>query len=168
MFCSNCGTMLNEDSTYCFKCGKKVKSEEKKVVVEEVVQQPIVQSQVQQYVASNRSGVATASLVLGIIDIVFVVFACFLTFSFSIYLIDNHSSYYYYLSDSEVIENITTVVLITILPFIMSVTGLPLGIFSNTKSKDNKGSKIAGIILNSITLFLCIVQVIAVVLITFS
>ena len=50
----------------------------------------------------------------------------------------------------------------------MSVTGLPLGIFSNTKSKDNKGSKIAGIILNSITLFLCIVQVIAVVLITFS
>ena len=161
MFCSNCGTRLNEDSTYCFKCGKKVKAEKKEVVVEENVQ-------TQQYYESNRSGAATASLVLGIIDIVFVVFACFLTFSFSIYLIDNHSSYYYYLSDSEVIENITTIVLITILPFIMSITGLPLGIFSNTKNKDNKGSKIAGIILNSITLFLCIVQVIAVMLITFS
>lgn len=168
MFCSNCGTKLNQDSTYCSKCGKKVKTEKKEVVVEEEVKQPIVQSQVQHYVAPNRSGAATASLVLGIIDIVFIVFACFLTFCFSAYVIDSHSSYYYYSSDSEVIENIVTVILINILPFIMAVTGLPLGIFSNTKNKDNRSAKTAGIILNSITLFLCIVQIVVVFLITFS
>ncbi len=157
MFCFNCGNSLNEGSKFCPNCGMKVK--EDKV---------IVQSQTEQYVTTNRSGLATASLVLGIIDVVFVVFSCLLTVSFSAYIIDKHASILYHLTDSEVVENIATVILINILPFLMAATGLPLGLFSNVKNKDNKGFKIAGIILNTITVFLCIIQLIVVVSLTFS
>lgn len=151
MYCSNCGSKVNENAVVCVKCGAAVNRND-------------VQTKNNSYIEpsqKNTSGAATASLVLGIIGLVIGVITFIIFMLYYGYAVGNykHSYYdYFYNYGSKQSEILITSVAIMFLPGILSIIGLPLGIFS--KIKANKGSKIAGIVLNIITLILSIIPIV--------
>ncbi len=156
MYCSNCGAKINENAVVCVKCGAAV--EGKKVV------QPQVSNSVN--APKNSSGAATASLVLGIIGLVIGVIMFFLSMCFYAYALETYrDSIYSYFSSYDATESIITVIVLMFLPALLSIIGLFLGIFSSTKGKTNKGAKIAGLVLNIITIVLCIIPIVLVAMI---
>ena len=151
MYCSNCGAKVNENAVVCVKCGAAVNRNN----VQTINNAYLEPSQ------KNTSGAATASLVLGIIGLVIGVITFIIFMLYYEYAVGNykHSYYnYFYTFGSKQTEMLITSVSMMFLPGVLSIIGLPLGIFS--KIKENKGAKIAGIILNIITLILSIIPIV--------
>lgn len=148
MFCSNCGARINENASFCVKCGTKV-------VDESVPVNNQVTSTINTVQQNPRSGAATSSLVLGILGVVFSVISLLISLVLFYNMNRNYDIFYRGYSEEGLIASI----IIIFIPAILSLTGFMLGLFSSTKKKINKGSKIAGIILNTIAIIICTVQV---------
>lgn len=114
VFCSECGKKINKGENFCTSCGAKV--ENVNVKNDNVKKENVV---------VQKSGLRTASIVLGIIGIVF-----------------------------------SLMVVLSPIAFILSVVGLILGICAVKRVRN-----VAGILLNSIGLFLSIIMVILFVLV---
>lgn len=149
-YCSNCGEQIDEKAVICVKCGVPVSNNSI--------------SGMQNYSQSNRvqthgHGAATASLVLGIIGLIISI----ITLIVSIVFFIGYSAYRYdYIYNYDPLENAGKIVLaigLTILPGLLSLIGLPLGIFCK-----KGGPKIAGIVLNSIAIVFCFLQVVLIVI----
>lgn len=143
-YCSNCGEQIDEKAVICVKCGVPVNNNMN--VAPSYNHAPVQPKQ--------GNGAATASLVLGIIGII----AAFITLIIAICIFAYHKNYtvydYYSYSAFETSAKIGVCILLTTLPGILSLIGLPLGCFCK-----KGGPKIAGIVLNAITLVMCIAQV---------
>ena len=144
-FCSNCGEKIDERAVVCPKCGVPVNGE----------------SMIQTTSAPKQGhGAATASLVLGIIGliagVISVIVAAVLAF-FAFGFTSEYSSYDYYSTVSAVDSavRIGSCIAVVFIPGILSLIGLPLGCFCR-----KGGPKIAGIVLNTITLVLCIADIV--------
>ena len=151
MYCSNCGAKINENAIVCVKCGAAVDGRRIDAI------QPVMQNYVP--VPSNNSGAATGSLVLGIISVVFSVITFFIAMGYYTVM---EKSYHnpFSVGNQNIEEAIITILIIVAIPGIMSIIGLFLGVFAGIK--DNKGAKIAGIILNLITIVLCVIPIVLV------
>ena len=141
-YCSNCGEQIDEKAVVCVKCGVPVSG-----VSTETDTTPV---------KTNKSGAATASMVLGILGLIAAVISLIITigivaFSSSIFY-DGYGSYATELTITKIIVSCVLVVI----PGILSLIGLPLGIFCRRGS----GSKIAGIILNAISILICVADVV--------
>ena len=162
MFCKNCGTKVDSGAKFCINCGAAIK---KDVSENNIVSEPEVKNapkEVVHQVQKNSSGIATASLVLGIIGIsigviMFIIFMLYYAYNMQVQS-SNIRDYMYYDSNSRMYETLYGAIGMMLLPGLLSLIGLPLGIFA--KSKFNKGSKIAGIILNTITIVLCAIAIV--------
>lgn len=144
-YCSNCGAEIDEKAVICVKCGVPVSGSN--------VSQP------QNTTQKSGHGGATASLVLGIIGLVFAIISLLISLGV-VYSTSYVSSYYYddYSTGFDVARLISALLIIA-LPGILSLIGLPIGIFC----KRGSGAKIAGIILNAIAILICAADVIMIV-----
>ena len=169
-FCSNCGEQIDEKAVICVKCGVPVGNSAISNNYNQSNDQNYNQGYDQNYnqgyqttnVQKQGHGAATASLVLGIIGLIASVITLIIaiciyfyytatTYDYGIY------SYSYRTFDSAV--KITLSIFLTFIPGILSLIGLPLGAFCR-----KGGPKIAGIVLNTITLVICIIQVVLIVI----
>lgn len=133
-YCSNCGKEINENAAICLNCGAAVK---KDFNVE----------------AKPSNGTGKASMVLGIISIIAAAIALFLGIAVRAYLTGTiEGRIERYSSEFEATRLGLHILLLT-LPAVLSVIGLPLGIANKNKA----ASKTAGIVLNAITLIICVI-----------
>ncbi len=134
MFCSNCGSKTNENETFCSNCGTSLKPN----IANNTVQNVYVKHSV------PGNGLSIAGMVLGIVAIVFgLIYAMALTTTeFKIDMA---------LYSRDVVPYAFGMILI---PSVLALVGLPLSISGCSKNKN--GKNITGIILNSITILLCI------------
>ena len=154
-YCSNCGEQMDEKAVICVKCGVPVNGGST------ITQSTSTQNSVP--APKKGNGAATASLVLGIIGlicgvisvIIAVVLAVFV-FGFTSTVTSTYDYYSGYSVASAVDSSVRIIscVAICFIPGVLSLIGLPLGCFCR-----KGGSKIAGIVLNAITLVLVIVDV---------
>ena len=154
-YCSNCGEQIDEKAVICVKCGVPVNGSN--TINQTVTQTP---TQTTTNVQKKGSGAATASLVLGIIGLICGVISIIIAAVLVFFVYDFSSAYssYDYYSTYSVIDTsarILTTVAICFIPGVLSLIGLPLGCFCR-----KGGPKIAGIVLNAITLVLVIVDVV--------
>lgn len=152
-YCSNCGEKMDEKAVICVKCGVPVSGES-----------TVTQSTTSQPAPKKGNGAATASLVLGIIglicgviSVIIAVVLAFFVFGFTSTVTSSYDYYSGYSVASAVdsTARIVACVLVAFLPGVLSLIGLPLGCFCR-----KGGPKIAGIVLNAITLVLVIVDVV--------
>ena len=106
--CSKCGKKLKKGELFCSECGTKIKNSNTNTK-KETNKKPV---------KKNKEGLLTASLVIGIISIIF-----------------------------------SAILNVLIVP--LAILGLIFGIVG--KSSKGKGKKIAGIVLNSLALFIAII-----------
>ena len=145
-FCSNCGEKIDERAVVCPKCGVPVSGES--TITQSTTTAP-----------KQGHGAATASLVLGIIGLIcgvisVIVAICVYAFYTGVSAYDAYRTYAAYSTvDNSVRIGIT--ILVSLIPGILSLIGLPLGCFCR-----KGGPKIAGIVLNIITLVLVIADII--------
>ena len=130
-FCSNCGSEITENAIICVKCG--------------------VPTDKFNYVKPKRPGrgLSIASMVLGIISI-------FYGSAFAIGPIIMFTTGDFYIGNY--IEKLIFAIIYHFWPLAISITGLSLGIASRFKIKN--GMNMTGIILNSITIMLCVISII--------
>lgn len=145
-YCSNCGEQVDEKAVICVKCG---------VPINNGMQQPMYN---QPSVPKQSHGAATASLVLGILGVIaavitLIIAICIYAYYSSVDVYDIYSSY----NAFETSTKIGVCIFLSVIPGILSLIGLPLGCFCR-----KGGPKIAGIVLNTITLAICIIQVVLV------
>ena len=152
-YCSNCGEQMDEKAVICVKCGVPVSGES-----------TVTQSTTSQSAPKKGNGAATASLVLGIIGLICGVISVIIAVVLAIFVFGFTSTvtstydYYSGYSVASAVDStarIVACVAICFLPGILSLIGLPLGCFCR-----KGGPKIAGIVLNAITLVLVIVDVV--------
>ena len=148
-YCSNCGEQIDEKAVICVKCG---------VPVNGVNSVNNSYNQVNA-VPKQGHGAATASLILGIIGIIAAVITLIIAICVFVYYrnytVYDYDYYYSTVSALESSVKIGICILLTFLPGILSLIGLPLGCFCK-----KGGPKIAGIVLNTITLAICVTQII--------
>ena len=148
-YCSNCGEQIDEKAVICVKCGVPVNSSNQ-----------ANNNYNQTNVAPKQGhGAATASLILGILGLIAAAITLIIAICIFVYY-RNYSVYdydYYYgaVSAIESSVKIGICILLSALPGILSLIGLPLGCFCK-----KGGPKIAGIVLNTITLAICVIQVV--------
>lgn len=144
-YCSNCGEQIDEKAVICVKCGVPVASNSS------------AQTTYNQSTTPKQGhGAATASLILGILGVIAAVITLIITICVAVYYSSN--SYYSYYDVYTVIDTsvkIGLVIVLTAIPGILSLIGLPLGCFCR-----KGGPKIVGIILNTIALAICVIQVV--------
>ena len=133
-YCSNCGREVNPNALVCLNCGVALRNDFKK---EE----------------NPSNGTGNASMVLGIISIIVSSIALFLALAVRAYLTGTIEGRIEVYSSDFNATRIGLYILLLTLPLILSIIGLPLGFASKNKS----ASKNAGIVLNSITLVICII-----------
>ena len=165
MFCTNCGSKIEKKDSFCPNCGtptkeKKVEKEVKNEENDMIYTQPVNMQQgyayPPQYVIYAKpkipgNGSSIAGMVLGIIAAVYGFAALVSPFS------DDFKE-----TISEYEPHVTAFAFgIALIPFVLSVTGLPLSISGFLKQKN--GKNVSGIILNSIALVLAITAFILVV-----
>ena len=141
-YCSNCGAQIDEKAVICVKCGVPVAS------AGTIQQQTNVPS------GNSGHGASTASLVLGILGVISAV----ITLLIAIGIVSYNSSSYYgvyssYSSEYD-LEKLITALFLVAVPGILSLIGLPLGVFC----KRGSGAKIAGIVLNIIAISICVIE----------
>lgn len=147
-FCRNCGAQIDEKAVICVKCGVPVSGSN-------ISQDTNVNIQTKK--AGN--GAATASMVLGIIALIASVITFFISLAIIMYSKDSFEiQVYSAFSSSYDAEKIGLAIGLTFLPGILTLIGLPLGLFCR-----KGGSKVAGIILNLISLIICIIQVVIII-----
>jgi len=172
-FCSNCGEQIDEKAVICVKCGVPVGNSAISNNYDQNYNQNYNQNYDPNYnsnynqsyqnnVPKQGHGAATASLVLGIIGLIASVITLIIaiciyfyyaatTYDYGIY------SYSYRTFDSAV--KVSVCIFLTFIPGVLSLIGLPLGAFCR-----KGGPKIAGIVLNTITLLICIIQVVLIIM----
>ena len=133
-YCSNCGAEVNENAAVCIRCGYALKKQENITV------QP-------------ASG-GKASMVLGIISIVFTAIGFFLTICVQSYLTSTYEGRIQRLATNFDSTKIGLMILFLTVPGILSLVGFILGL----ANKGKNGSKTAGIVLNAISLILCVIM----------
>ena len=134
-YCSNCGAEVNENAAVCLRCGYALKKQESTPV------QPA------------QGG--KASMVLGIISIVFTAIGFFLTICVQSYLTSTYEGRIQRLATNFDSTKIGLMILFLTVPGILSLVGFILGL----ANKGKNGSKTAGIVLNAIALILSIIMV---------
>ena len=139
MYCPNCGAKVDEKAVVCVKCGVSLKKETNNT------NQP------------EKSGAATASMVLGILGLIFGVITLLIALGVSSYASNSlEMQLYGSISSSYEEEKLATAIGIIFLPGILSLIGFILAITSRGKVKN--GSNSAGLVLNIITIILCVIQ----------
>ena len=133
-YCSNCGAEVNENAAVCIRCGYALKKQENITV------QP-------------ASG-GKASMVLGIISIVFAAIGFFLAICVQSYLTSTYEGRIQRLATNFDSTKIGLMILFLTVPGILSLVGFILGL----ANKGKNGSKTAGIVLNAISLILCVIM----------
>ena len=133
-YCSNSGAEVNENAAICLRCGYALKKQESTPV------QP-------------ASG-GKASMVLGIISIVFAAIGFFLTICVQSYLTSTYQGRIQRLAPDFDSTKIGLMILFLTVPGILSLIGFILGL----ANKGKNGSKTAGIVLNAISLILCVIM----------
>ena len=145
-YCSNCGAQINEKAVICVKCGVPVNGSN----IQQSYNQPISN------VPKQGHGAATASLVLGILGLIASVITLIISIGLAAYYADSWSARLYsYVSATYTTEKIMISIFVSVVPGILSLIGLPLGLFCR-----KGGPKIAGIVLNAVALAICIIQVV--------
>ena len=143
-YCSNCGSEIDEKAVICVKCGVPVNNNMN--TVQNYNQAPAEPKQ--------GHGAATASLILGILGLIAGIITLLITLGIFFYYKENVSSYYSY-TTVDTTRKLILCLLLSAVPGILSLIGFPLGCFCK-----KGGPKIAGIILNVLTLVICVIQVI--------
>lgn len=142
-YCPKCGYELMEGSSFCAKCGYSVEINQG---------YSIKKTQNIENNEKKSSGASKASLILGIIAIVFSLISVFIAIGISGYYIQSvHSNSLNYHQELTYFK-IGAYVLLLPIPGILSIIGFFVGLGSRTKD----GLKIAGMILNLISILLCI------------
>ena len=136
-YCSNCGAEVNENVAVCVKCGFALKSNE-------VTTASNVQSQ------SSK-----ASMVLGILAVVFGAIAFLLVIAVQSYLTTTYDGRIQRLATNFESTRLGLMILFVTVPGILAVIGFILGLTNKVKG----GAKTAGIVLNAIALVLCIIMI---------
>ena len=156
MYCTNCGERVDDNASFCVKCGTPVYTEMS--TEKNNVSDVYYNSRTVKY---RRSGAATASLVLGIIAIIFTLFTFIGSIGMAVYAEKTlEVKVYSKLSSSFDAEKMMIALGLSLLPSILAIIGLCLAIGSRGKVKN--GANGAGIILNTITIIALIVQTIIV------
>lgn len=137
-YCSNCGAEVNENAAVCVKCGCALKTNDT------LTNQP------------TREQSSKASMVLGIIAIIFGAIAFLLVIAVQSYLTGSYEGRIQRLASDFERTRLGLMILFLPVPGILSVIGFILGLTNKVKS----GSKTAGIVLNAITLVLCVLMIV--------
>ena len=145
MYCSNCGTKVEENARFCANCGNALNGKEESITNNNSV---VVQS-------VPGSGAATASMVLGILAIIAGIIAFFIAVSISTYVNVSHLVHEY-ISYTYNDELMVMAIMVIFVPAVLSIIGFCLAISSRGKIKN--GSNTAGLVLNIITILLCIAE----------
>lgn len=145
-YCSNCGEQIDEKAVICVKCGVPVSNNS-------VTQNSY--NQVSNNVPKQGHGAATASLVLGILGLIAAVITLIIAICVYVYYSNLSYDVYYVVSAFDSSAKIGVCILLSVLPGILSLIGLPLGCFCK-----KGGPKVAGIVLNTIALAICVIQVV--------
>lgn len=139
-YCSNCGAEINENAVVCVKCGAAVTN--------------VNNSLQNNNINSNNS--SKSSMILGIVAIIFGVISFICALCVNSYLTGTFEGRLQrYAADFEATKMGLYILLIPI-PAILSIIGFLLGVFDKNKSN----SKTVGIILNTITIVICIIEII--------
>ena len=133
-YCSNCGAEVNENAAVCVRCGFALKK-----------------SQIQS--VQEQSG-GKASMVLGIIAIILAAVGFFLTIAVQSYLTSSYEGRIQRISTDFETTRIGLMILLLAVPGILSLVGFILGL----ACKGKNSSKTAGIVLNALSLLLCIIM----------
>ena len=136
-YCSNCGAEVNENAAVCVKCGFALKSNE-------VSSTGNVQQQ-----SSN------ASMILGILAVVFGAIAFLLVIAVQSYLTTTYDGRIQRLATNFESTRLGLMILFLPVPGILAIIGFILGLTNKVKG----GAKTAGIVLNAIALVLCILMI---------
>lgn len=136
-YCSNCGAEVNENAAVCVKCGFALKTNE-------VSSTGNVQQQ-----SSN------ASMILGILAVVFGAIAFLLVIAVQSYLTTTYDGRIQRLATNFESTRLGLMILFLPVPGILAVIGFILGLTNKVKG----GAKTAGIVLNAIALVLCIIMI---------
>jgi len=136
-YCSNCGAEVNENAAVCVKCGFALKTNE-------VSSTGNVQQQ-----SSN------ASMILGILAVVFGAIAFLLVIAVQSYLTTTYDGRIQRLATNFESTRLGLMILFVTVPGILAVIGFILGLTNKVKG----GAKTAGIVLNAIALVLCIIMI---------
>ena len=136
-YCSNCGAEVNENAAVCVKCGFALKTNE-------VSSAGNVQQQ-----SSN------ASMILGILAVVFGAIAFLLVIAVQSYLTTTYDGRIQRLATNFESTRLGLMILFLPVPGILAVIGFILGLTNKVKG----GAKTAGIVLNAIALVLCILMI---------
>ena len=136
-YCSNCGAEVNENAAVCVKCGFALKTNE-------VSSAGNVQQQ-----SSN------ASMILGILAVVFGAIAFLLVIAVQSYLTTTYDGRIQRLATNFESTRLGLMILFLPVPGILAIIGFILGLTNKVKG----GAKTAGIVLNAIALVLCILMI---------
>ena len=136
-YCSNCGAEVNENAAVCVKCGFALKTNE------------VSSTSNAQKQSSN------ASMILGILAVIFGAIAFILTIAVQSYLTTTYQGRIQRLANDFESTRIGLMILFVTVPGILSVIGFILGLTNKVKG----GAKTAGIVLNAIALILSIIMV---------
>ena len=146
MYCAKCGERISEGATFCGNCGNVLKRT----------------NEVANVARPQGSGMAIASMILGILGIVSSIITLFIALSYSAYVsyaYDMYDRLYY--SDAINTTNIVVAVFIVFLPAVLSIVGFSLALASRGKIKN--GANTAGLVLSIITIVICVLEVIMIV-----
>ena len=146
MYCSNCGEKVQDGASFCANCGNALKGEKQNLTNNS--SNVTIQS-------VPGSGTAIASMVLGIIAIIAGVITFFIAMGMSTYMDLSHSVHEI-ISNTYHSELMITAISVIFLPAVLSIIGICLAIGSRGKIKN--GANTAGIVLNLITIFLCVAE----------
>ena len=137
-YCSNCGAEVNENAAVCVKCGCALKTND-----------ALANQQ-------TRAQSSKASMVLGIIAIIFGAIAFLLVIAVQSYLTSSYEGRIQRLASDFESTRLGLMILFLPVPGILSVIGFILGLTNKVKS----GSKTDRIVLNAITLVLCVLMIV--------
>ena len=136
-YCSNCGAEVNENAAVCVKCGFALKTNE-------------VSS-----IGNAQQQSSNASMILGILAVIFGAIAFILTIAVQSYLTTTYQGRIQRLANDFESTRIGLMILFVTVPGILSIIGFILGLTNKVKG----GAKTAGIVLNAIALILSIIMV---------
>ena len=136
-YCSNCGAEVNENAAVCVKCGFALKTNEVS------------------FAGNVQQQSSNASMILGILAVVFGAIAFLLVIAVQSYLTTTYDGRIQRLATNFESTRLGLMILFLPVPGILAVIGFILGLTNKVKG----GAKTAGIVLNAIALVLCILMI---------
>lgn len=138
-YCSNCGAEINENAVVCVKCGAALN-----------VNNSLQNNNI------NYNALAKSSMILGIVAIIFGAISLVLALCVNYYLTGTFEGRIERYATDFATTKIGLYILLIPVPAILSIIGFLFGIFNKNKSN----SKTVGIVLNAITIAICIIEII--------